>query len=290
MHISEILGAGKTCFSFEFFPPKTEKAAAALLESIEDLARLDPSYVSVTCGAGGTARRLTNDLLVDIRRKVDIPVVAHLTCFGGSREEISSILGNYSEIGIENVLALRGDPPQEAQDLRPPEDGFAYARELVAFIRENFPGMGVGVAGYPEGHFLTPNRLKEMEHLKEKVDAGADYICTQLFFDNHDFYDFCDRCRHMGIDVPVIAGIMPVTSKRGLYRMAELSAGSRIPAKLLRAVDRASTPEGVENVGIHWATAQVMDLLDNGVPGIHFFTLNKSDATRRIYQSLGVSG
>ena len=149
--------------------------------------------------------------------------------------------------------------------------------------------MGIGVAGYPEGHVETPNRLKELDHLKQKVDQGADYICTQLFFDNHDFYDFCDRCELAGIKVPVIAGIMPVTSVKGMMRMAELAQGSRLPAKLLRAVSRAQGDAYVENVGVHWAAEQVRDLIHNRVKGIHFYTLNKSKATRRIYESLGVS-
>ncbi|HMV36447.1 MAG TPA: methylenetetrahydrofolate reductase, partial [Turneriella sp.] len=182
-----------------------------------------------------------------------------------------------------------GAAPKEAfARFVPHPDGFHYAAELVAFIKKHFPQMGVGVAGFPEGPPETPNRLKEIEHLKAKVDAGADYICTQLFFDNHDFYDYRERCELAGIHVPIIAGIMPITSRKGMQRMAELSLGSRFPAKLLRALARAEDDEYAENVGIHWATEQVRDLIDHGVAGVHFYTLNKSKATLKIYQSLGI--
>ncbi|MHB1015528.1 MAG: methylenetetrahydrofolate reductase, partial [Desulfurivibrionaceae bacterium] len=190
--------------------------------------------------------------------------------------------------GVENILALRGDPPKGQADFVQPRDGFAHAADLVSFIKENFPRMGVGVAGFPEGHPATPNRLLEMDYLKAKVDAGADYIVTQLFFDNRDFYDFRDRCALAGITVPIIAGLMPITTKSGMVRMAELAAGARIPAALLRALDRARSDEQVEKVGVHWATEQVRDLLDNEVRGIHFYTLNHSRQALEIYQSLGV--
>ncbi len=287
--ISRILSRRRTNISFEFFPPKSEQASERLFNTISQLAPLEPCYVSVTYGAGGTTRKLTYDLILKIREQVDIPVVSHLTCVGASRHEIYEILAQYNNSGINNVLALRGDPPKGETDFTQPKDGFAYASELVAYIREHFPKMGIGVAGFPEGHPKTPNRLKEIEHLKRKVDAGADYICTQMFFDNRDFYDFCERCECAGIDVPIIAGLMPITSRTGMERMADLAAGSRIPAKLLKAIERAETDEYVENVGIHWATHQAMDLIDNGVDGIHFYTLNKSKASLRIYEVLGVT-
>ena len=170
-----------------------------------------------------------------------------------------------------------------------PEDGFDHAVDLVAYIKKHFPEMCVGVAGFPEGHPATPNRLQEIDYLKAKVDAGADFIVTQLFFDNRDFYDYCERCELAGIKVPNIAGIMPVTTRRGLIRTAELAGGARIPARLLKAVSRAENDEYVEKVGIHWATEQIRDLLDHDVRGVQFFTLNCSTATQEIYKSLGVS-
>ena len=289
MQIPEILNRYATNFSFEFFPPKTEESSQRLFRTIEELEPLDPCYVSVTYGAGGTTRALTYELLLKIKRDTDIPVVSHLTCVGASKDEIHELLKNYWQSGIRNILALRGDPPQGEKHFTPPKNGFNNATELVAFIRDKFPDMGIGVAGYPEGHPETPNRIQEIENMKRKVDAGADYVCTQLFFDNRDFYDYCERCEHVGIDIPIIAGIMPMTSKKGMYKMADLAAGSRIPAKLLKAIDRAEDEEYIKNVGIHWATQQVMDLIDNGVQGVHFYTLNKSDAAIRIYHSLGVT-
>jgi methylenetetrahydrofolate reductase (NADPH) len=183
---------------------------------------------------------------------------------------------------------LRGDPPQGSTKVEIPQDGFPFASDLVEFIKQQFPTMGVGVAGFPEGHPGTPNRLLEMDNLKRKVDAGADYICTQLFFDNRDYYDFCERCEVAGIKVPIIAGLMPIGSRKGMARMSELALGARFPAKLLRAIDRAKNDVAAEHVGIHWATEQVRDLIDNKVKGIHFYTLNKSKATLKIYESLGV--
>jgi methylenetetrahydrofolate reductase (NADPH) len=288
LHIADVLKEDGPLFSFEFFPPKTEEASKSLFESIKELTPLKPSYVSVTYGAGGSTRQLTHDLIMRISKETNLTVVSHLTCIGAEKEEIRKILELYSESGIENVLALRGDVPKNRADFAHPKDGFTHAAELVSFIKKNFPKMGIGVAGFAEGHPATPNRLKEIEYLKMKVDAGADYICTQLFFDNNEYYDFCERCEIAGIHIPIIAGIMPVSTRKGLQKMAELALGARIPAKLLRAVMRAQNDESVEKVGIHWATQQVFDLLDNKVKGIHFYTLNRSKPTLKIYESLGV--
>jgi methylenetetrahydrofolate reductase (NADPH) len=288
MHIADILKQPAPHFSFEFFPPKTEESSKTLFESIKELNPLKPSYVSVTYGAGGSTRQLTHDLVVRLHKESQMTMVPHLTCVGASKGEIHEILAKYNENGIQNIMALRGDPPKGQAQFVQAENGFAYAAELVSYIKKNFPSMGVGVAGFPEGHPATPNRLKEIDHLKAKVDAGADYICTQLFFQNSDFYDFCERCEIAGITVPIIAGIMPVTSRKGFARMAELALGVRFPAKLLRAVSRAEDDEYVEKVGIHWATEQVRDLIDRNVAGVHFYTLNRSKPTLKIYDSLGI--
>jgi len=289
MHISEIFKQPKTHFSFEFFPPKTEKDSLVLFETIKQLSPINPSFVSVTYGAGGSTSELTHSLVVLLRQKTPLNIVAHLTSVGASREQVGRQIEKIAQAGIENILALRGDPPKNTDNFVPPSDGFEYAAEMVAYIKKHFPQMGIGVAGFPEGHPATPNRLKEMDHLKEKVDAGADYICTQLFFDNRDYYDFCERCELAGIKIPIIAGIMPVTSLRGMKRMAELALGARIPAKLLRAVQRAENDDAVEKIGVHWATEQVFDLYDHNVSGIHFYTLNRSTATLKIYETLGMS-
>jgi methylenetetrahydrofolate reductase (NADPH) len=289
MHISHILDSQKISFSFEFFPPKDRRGAERLFQTMQDLIPLKPSYVSVTYGAGGSTRELTHDLVLRIREETSLTVVSHLTCVGSEQTEILDILKRYHDKGIKNIMALRGDPPAGQGCFERCPGGFGQASELVAFIKKNFPDFGIGVAGYPEGHPETPNRLKEMDYLKAKADAGADYICTQLFFDNRDFYDFCERCALAHIHIPIIAGIMPITSTKGMLRMAELAAGTKFPARLLKAVYRAQDDKYVENVGIHWATEQVRDLIDNGVRGIHFYTLNQSTATLKIYDALGVT-
>ena len=293
MHILDILNEHPTTFSFEFFPPKTDKASRDLFETIRQLETLQPSFVSVTYGAGGSTRERTHDLIVRIQAETNLTAVSHLTCVCHSLDELTRILDRYASSGIENILALAGDPPRTILDHDRNSDAFQHAEGLVGFIKSrpnpaDARGFGIGVAGFPEGHPGTPNRLKEMDYLKRKVDAGADYICTQLFFNNHDFYDFRERCELASIKVPIIAGIMPITSREGMTRIAELALGARIPARLQRAIERCDDHEAVPKVGIHWATEQCRDLLDHNVRGIHFYPLNRSDATRQIYENLGV--
>ncbi|HEV3236313.1 MAG TPA: methylenetetrahydrofolate reductase [NAD(P)H] [Gemmataceae bacterium] len=294
MHIQDILSKHTTTFSFEFFPPKSDEAAKSLFTTIAELQELRPSFVSVTYGAGGSTRERTHELVVRIKRETALTAVSHLTCVCHTRDEIAALLDLYAAAGVENILALSGDPPRDRPNYDRSQDAFRYAEDLVRLIRSrahaaNQNGFGIGVAGFPEGHPATPNRLKEMEYLKRKVDAGADYICTQLFFDNRDFYDFRERCDLAGIRVPIIAGVMPITSKAGMNIMAELALGTRFPAALQRAIGRCSDEAAVARVGVHWATEQCRDLLDNNVRGIHFYTLNRSHATRQIYQNLGVT-
>ncbi len=296
MHISDIFRIKSTSFSFEFFPPKTEAASEKLFASIAELEALHPSFVSVTYGAGGSTRQLTQDLVLRLKSETELDPVPHLTCVCHSTGDIEALLEQYCRAGISNILALRGDPPANQPGHRHEDDAYTYASELVSAIRAfgdaNHPdprGFGIGVAGFPEGHPACPNRVKDIDHLKAKVDAGADYICTQLFFDNRDFYDFVERCRLAKIDVPIIAGIMPVTSHTGMQRMADLALGARFPAGLLRAVQRTDlSNHAVSRVGVHWATEQCRDLLDHNVDGIHFYTLNQSRATRDIFSNLGV--
>jgi len=288
-HIAETLSSPNTNFSFEFFPPKDEKASNSLFENIQELMPLRPAYVSVTYGAGGSTRQLTHDLVVRLQKETDLNIISHLTCVGSTKNEIREILKKYQQSGILNIMALRGDPPQGQKDFQAVPNGFKYASELVRLIKTEFPEMGVGVAGFPEGHPDCPNRLNEMDNLKRKIDEGADYICTQFFFDNRDFYDFRERCDLAGIKVPIVAGVMPITSLKSVKRMAELALGARFPARLLKAMSRAVDDEYAAKVGIHWATEQVRDLLDHQVSGVHFYTLNKSKATLKIYESLGVT-
>ena len=297
MHISDILGAYRTTFSFEFFPPKTAKSSEALYASIAELEPSKPSFVSVTYGAGGSTRELTHDLVVRLKNETSLDPIPHLTCVCHQEGDIQEILERYAEAGISNILALGGDPPRNLQNYRKEDDAFQQAADLVRFIQKFNDsgahaakrGFGIGVAGFPEGHPGTPNRVLEMDYLKEKVDAGADYICTQLFFDNHDFLDFRERCVLAGIEIPIIAGMMPITSSKGMQRMAELAAGARYPAKLLKAIQRCGDDEeAVRRVGIHYATEQCAQLIDEEVDGIYFYTLNQSTATREIYASLGI--
>ena len=294
MHIRDILQPGKPTVSFEFFPPKTAESQEQLYTTIRDLGKIQPNFVSVTYGAGGSTRELTHDLVLRLKTTSTLDPIPHLTCVGHNESEIAAILERYAAAGVSNILALRGDPPRDQPDYDHSRDIFPQAAALVSFIKKSrghpdSRGFGIGVAGFPEGHPATPNRLLEMDYLKAKVDAGADYICTQLFFDNHDFYDFRDRCALAGIHAPIIAGIMPVTSLGSMKRMAELAGGSRFPAKLLKALQRANgAPEAVREIGLHYATEQCADLLDNGVAGIHLYTLNQSTATREICQRLGL--
>src|ERR1700687_1587997 len=221
MHIRDILRDHKTTFSFEFFPPKSDEAWEELFGTIARLQEVKPSFVSVTYGAGGSTRERTHDLTPRIHRETNLTAVSHLTSVCHTREELAAILDRYAASGIENILALGGDPPRNLVGYERSKDAFQYAAQLVQFIKSRTGasdqrGFGVGVAGFPEGHPGTPNRLKEMDYLKQKVDAGADYLCTQLFFDNRDFHDFRERCDLAGIRVPIIAGIMPITSKTGM--------------------------------------------------------------------------
>jgi methylenetetrahydrofolate reductase (NADPH) len=291
MHIREILSGSEPKFSFEYFPPKTEEAVEGLFRTISELQSCDPAFVSMTYGAGGTTREATRSLVQRLLRETKVNTIPHLTCVGHSEREISELLECYAGAGVSNILALRGDPPKSPVATKPGD--FPYASDLVRFIKRfsdrHGHDFGIGVAGFPEGHPATPNRMLEMDHLKAKIDAGADYICTQLFFENRDFYDFRDRCELTGIAVPILAGIMPVTSLGGLKRMAELAAGARFPAKLLRALARANGDDAVvRRIGVHYATTQCADLLDHEVDGIHFYTLNQSSATVEIFQQLGL--
>ncbi len=295
MHLRDIFKSHHSTFSFEFFPPKTAEGANDLFESIRELESLRPTFVSATYGAGGSTRDLTHNLVVRLKSDTSLDPVPHLTCVGHDEREVGAILERYAAAGISNILALRGDVPKSIEGS--PWKSFHYAGDLVRFIKKfadkgihpDSRGFGIAVAGFPEGHPETPNRLVEIDRLKAKVDEGADAIITQLFFDNRDFYDFRARCEMAGIKVPIVAGIMPITSTAGMKRMAELALGARYPASLLRALNRAAGDEdGVRRVGIHWATEQSRDLLDHDVAGIHFYTLNRSTATREIYATLGV--
>jgi len=289
MRIGELLQRHGTTFSFEFFPPRKHEEVEAMVGRARELARLRPSFVSVTYGAGGSTRDRTRDLVVRLHKQVGLNTAAHLTCVGHSRQELIDLLDFYRQQGIRNIVALRGDAADPSGFVAH-EGGFRHAWQLVELIRTRFADdFGVAVAGYPEGHPETPNKLLDLEHLKRKVDAGADVIITQLFFENRDFYDFRERCELAGITVPIVAGIMPVLSWKGIQRMAGL-CGSRIPARLLSRLQRAGDDEiAVSQIGVDWAVQQCRDLLEHQARGIHFYTLNRSTATIEIYRRLGAN-
>lgn len=286
MRIAELMRRGEPMFSFEFFPPKTPQGEESLFRTIEQLRHLHPAFVSVTYGAGGTTREKTVELVCRIKHDLGIESMAHLTCVGSGRDEIRSVLSRLQAGGIENVLALRGDAPRDQASFVRPLNGFAYATELVRFIRESGFDFSLGGAGYPEGHVECRDLTMDMEHLREKVAAGLDFVITQLFFDNQDYDSFVTRARARGIKVPIIPGIMPITNAAQIERFTSM-CGARIPDALKTQLERAGDDEAtVRAIGVEHALAQCLDLLRRGAPGIHFYTLNQSTATRAIVERL----
>jgi methylenetetrahydrofolate reductase (NADPH) len=291
MKISECYRLKKRTFSFEFFPPKTSEGEAQLFETVRHLKGLSPSFVSVTYGAMGTTRDNTIRIVERIKSEIGIEVAAHLTCVGHTKKEIEAVLAELNEKGIENIVALRGDPPKGETEFKPLPDGFRYGSELVHFIRKH-PRFGqafsIAVAGYPECHIECRDKGKDLSHLKHKVDQGADVVMTQLFFNNHDFFDFVTRARKIGIAIPIVPGIMPVTHGPQIQRFASM-CGASIPMRIEKAIQKFGEDQSsVEAFGIDYATEQCQELLRSGVPGIHFYTLNKSHATEKIYTNLGL--
>lgn len=285
MKISQMLAAGSPTVSFEFFPPRDAAGFDRLYRTIETLRPLRPSYVSVTYGAGGSTRRRTVQLVRRIRNEIGIESMAHLTCVGADRTELASVLDTLERGGVENVLPLRGDPPRGADRFEPVEGGFRYASELVTFIRAGY-GFCLGGACYPETHPEAPSPEDDLANLKVKVDAGAEFLITQLFFDNADFLRFREHAVARGIDVPILAGIMPIRSLAQIQRFARM-CGAAIPRSLLRRMEAVrDNPAAIRTIGIEHATAQCRDLLREDVAGLHFYTLNHSTATQAICRDL----
>jgi len=285
MRIADCFSAGSPVFSFEFFPPRTQEGVANLYGTIADLAELHPAFVSVTYGAGGSTRELTVDLTARIKREIGVEAMAHLTCVGHSAAELAAVLDRLRDGGVENVLALRGDPPRgETRFVRPP-DGFGHAAELARFIRNGWE-FCLGGACYPEGHPETPDPAADLEHLRQKVLAPVDFLITQLFFSAEQYFRFVERARAVGIAVPILPGIMPVTNVAQLERFTGL-CGASIPAELRARLAAAGEDEAaVVAVGVDWATEQCRALLAGGAPGVHFYTLNRSHSTRRVFERL----
>ncbi len=287
MKIGEILKQINTSISFEFFPPKNKEGEKQLFETIKKLQLLKPTFVSVTYGAGGSTRDRTRNIVKKIHEETSLTVMAHLTCIGHTKKELLDILEDYKNIGIQNILALRGDIPAGQEDFIFPKDGCKYANELVSLIRENFGDwFSIGVAAYPEGHPESPNLERDIYYFKKKVEAGADFAITQMFFDNKYFYDYLDLCQKEGINIPIIPGIMPITNFKQIRKFA-LMCGATIPEYLVKKLEKyQDIPEEVEKIGIEYAVEQCEDLLKHNVKGLHFYTLNKSKATLQIYNKI----
>ncbi len=289
MKIKDLLSPKKPSISFEFFPPKTDEGFRALMSTVEQMKDFVPSYVSITYGAGGSTRQKTVDLVSKIKKETGIETAAHLTCVGHSKTEIGKVLDELKAGGIENIIALRGDPPKGQTEFRPNPEGFKYASELVSFIRKGYD-FSLGVAGYPEKHIEAPDVESDLQHLKEKIVAGGDFVVTQLFFNNDFYFSYVDRLRHLGVNVPVVAGIMPVTDTEQIKRFSDM-CGATLPQELLDKLDEAGADkERVIQIGVQHAIAQCQELLKKGAPGIHFYTLNKSHSTREIFMALKEQG
>lgn len=280
--IGDLLAAGRT-YSFEFSPPKTAAASLSLGHTIAELEPLGPSFVSVTYGAGGSTREHTRDTVLWVRRETEVPPMAHLTCVGHTRDEISAIVSTYVEAGVENVLALGGDPPKDPSEARPSD--YEHAIDLVEQLRAE-ANLSLGVAAHPEGHPRSPDLATDRRHLAEKLRL-ADFSITQFFFDIEHYVSLVNDLADLGVTKPVLPGIMPVTNIAQVTRMAELS-GAEFPAWLRDRLEAASDPEDMRRIGIEAATELCAALLETGAPGLHFYTLNKSSATREIYAQLGL--
>ncbi|MCE2405328.1 MAG: methylenetetrahydrofolate reductase [NAD(P)H] [Dehalococcoidia bacterium] len=289
MKIRDVLATGRRTISFEFFAPKTDQGVESLFRAIRRLSSHRPDFVSVTYGAGGSTRNETVDLVSRIKAEVGLETMAHVTCVAQTREDVHDVLERLEELGVDNVLALRGDPPRGQGVFVPVEGGFRYASEVITHIRRNFD-FGVGAACFPELHPESVDAASDMVHLREKVDAGADYLITQLFFDNRDFFDFMDRARGVGIRVPVLAGILPVLATAQIRRFASL-CGASIPPALDRELEKyVDDDDGARELGIEYAARQVEELWRAGVDGIHFYTINRSHSVSRVLEAAGLPG
>jgi methylenetetrahydrofolate reductase (NADPH) len=284
--IREAYGAGKFGLSFELFPPKTAEGMTSLDQHVGELVKFRPSFITCTFGAGGSTQDRTLEVIAGVRAKYKVPVATHLTCVGLAAPEIRGYLQRAVAQGVDNVVALRGDPPRGETAFKPVAGGFSYANELVGFIRREFAALGIAVAGYPETHQEAPSPQADLENLKRKVDAGGDAVVTQLFYNNEDFFRFRDRCVEIGIGVPIVPGLLPVTNLAQIQRIASL-CGAKLPPRFIAALEKhADDPEGQFEAGVEFAIEQCRELLEAGVPGVHFYVLNKSEATRRVLTEL----
>jgi methylenetetrahydrofolate reductase (NADPH) len=288
MSLASKYGPGKFGLSFELFPPKTAEGETALLKHVRRLVEFRPSFITCTYGAGGSTQDKTLEIVSRVHREFQLPVATHLTCVGRSREQLHEYLNQAHAQGVENVVALRGDPPRGEMRFRAVQGGFRYANELVAMIRHAFPQSGIAVGGYPEKHQEAPSIEADLVNLKRKVDAGADVVITQLFYDNADFFRFRDRCAQAGITVPIVPGLLPVTNFAQIQRITSL-CGAKLPGEFIAKLSAAGDDADAQfRAGIEFATRQTEDLLRAGVPGIHFYVLNKSEATSQVLSGVSL--
>jgi methylenetetrahydrofolate reductase (NADPH) len=291
VRLADIYAAAKDpVISFEVFPPRTEAGERSLAEALPRLRALNPRFMTCTYGAGGSTRDKTLEVATHILRELKVDAACHLTCVGSSRAELRELLGRICDAGIENVVALRGDPPAGESEFRPAPDGLSHANELVSFIRADSraSGLGLAVAGYPETHTEAPSPEADLENLKRKVNSGADVVITQLFFENRDFLGFRERARSAGITVPIVPGLMPVQSTKQIHRIAAMCGASIPEALRSRLAEAGDDPEAVKEVGADYCLEQARELLGAGVPGIHFYVLNAARVMTRVMAGLGI--
>lgn len=286
MLIKDAFELKKPLISFEIFPPKVNSPIDTIYKTIDDLNQLRPDFISVTYGAGGSTKDTTVDIASYVTEKYNLTALAHLTCLTSSKEEIDHILTTLDEKGIKNVLALRGDYPEDLNTLSSNKNNYKYAVDLIRYIKQQYADFCIGAACYPEKHMDAPNMKTDLKHLKNKVDSGVDFLITQLFFDNNLFYDFKDKTEKLGINVPIIAGILPVLNKNQIHRIVSLS-GCSLPPKFVRILNRYEhSPEALKEAGIAYAIEQIIDLLSWGIEGIHIYTMNKPETTKKIMKDI----
>jgi len=286
MKLSAAYGPGKFGLSFELFPPKTPQGVANLFQHVARLVEFQPSFITCTYGAGGSTQNTTLEVVARVRREFRLPVATHLTCVGRTVDELCEYLAAACAADIENVVALRGDPPRGDTTFRPVEGGLRHANELVTLIRREFPQLGIAVAGYPETHQEAPSPEVDLANLKRKVDAGADVVITQLFYDNNDFFRFRERCTSLGIGQPIVPGLLPVTNFAQIQRITSL-CGAKLPPDFVRRLEACGDDaEAQFKIGVEVATRQTQALVDAGVPGIHFYVLNRSEAAAEVLSNV----
>lgn len=288
MKIKDIL-KGKRTISFEFYPPKTSDGIPAVLRAIDELKGFSPDFISITYGAGGTTRVFTEEITVQVKRKAELEVMAHLTCAAQTKEEVHSVLTRLDQAGVENVIALRGDPPRGQSSFVAAQGGFSHATELIEHMRRHFQ-FGIAGACYPEGHPESPDLWTDIRYAKLKADAGADFLITQLFYDNNDFFTFMERVQQVGIDAPIVAGVLPILNTAQIRRFTAL-CGAKIPPSLDKQLEKfADDDAAVRELGVEYATEQVRGLWESGVAGVHFYALNRSYSISQILRNLGLPG